>query len=119
MSKNVTFAAALVAGLFASGAAMAVDAAGVVDVYHVNIPVGGGRSGCIQFAGGGLPNGWGCVYGGSAGLAEAINDLLRQAALLPVGNPSKTVECSGMIGTTTALLKYSRLNADPVISGDS
>jgi hypothetical protein len=89
MSRNATFAAALVAGLFASGAAMAVDAAGVVDVYHVNIQVGGGRSGCIQFAGAGLPNGWGCVYGGPTGLAEAINALLREAALLPVNNPSK------------------------------
>jgi hypothetical protein len=81
MRKSTVFAAALVAGMFGSGAAMAFDRIGTVDVYHVNLDVGGDRTGCIQMRSpGALPNGWGCVYG-TGNLANYINDLLREAAL--------------------------------------
>ena len=84
MRANV-FAFALVTSVFTSGAAMAAQATGVVNVSHVNLDVGGGRTGCIQFVGAGLPNGWGCVYRvGSGALSnlntQFINDLLREAA---------------------------------------
>ena len=76
---------ALIAGSLTSGAAMAASATGQVNVYHVNLDIGGGRTGCIQFAGAGLPNGWGCVYKTGAGASNLnityINELLREAAL--------------------------------------
>jgi hypothetical protein len=81
MRTNV-FAFALVASVFTSGAAMALDATGVVNVYHVNLEVGGNRTGCIQLATPGLPNGWGCIYRTGLNLnVEFINNLLRDAAL--------------------------------------
>ena len=94
MSKNAAFAAAVVAGLFASGAAMADDLAGWVDVYHVILQVGGGRLGCIQFRDDWeefvLPGRWGCVYGNSTDMAaKELSALLREAALLPYDNPMK------------------------------
>ena len=83
--KISVFAVALAASAFASGAAMAAQATGVVNVYHVNLAAGGGRTGCVQFVGAGLPNGWGCLYRvGTSALSnlntQFINDLLRKAA---------------------------------------
>jgi hypothetical protein len=84
--RTSVFAFAVVVTSLTSGAAMAFDATGVVDVYHVNLEAAGERTGCIQFSTPGLPNGWGCVYRiGSNSLsnlnADFINSLLRDAAL--------------------------------------
>ena len=83
--RTSVFAFALVATAFTSGTAMAAQATGVVNVYHVSLAASVGRTGCIQFAGPGLPNGWGCVYGlaGSPIInlnIQLINNLLREAA---------------------------------------
>src|SRR5688572_10265306 len=83
--KSKVFVFALFAGVLTSSAAMAIDAQGVVDVYHVNLEVGGNRTGCIQFRQpdtSRLPNSWGCVYRTGLDLnVEFINHLLRDAAL--------------------------------------
>lgn len=80
MRKSILVAAALMAGVCAGGTVKADDAIGKIDVYHVNLAVGGGRTGCIQMRfPNPLPGGWGCVYG-SGTLVDYMNELLRTAA---------------------------------------
>lgn len=80
MRKSILVAAALLAGVCAGGTVKADDAIGKIDVYHVNVTVTGGRTGCIQMRfPNPLPGGWGCVYG-SGTLVDDINELLRTAA---------------------------------------
>lgn len=80
MRKTILVAAAVLAGVCAGGTAKADDAIGKIDVYHVNLAVSGGRTGCIQMRfPNPLPGGWGCVYG-TGSLVDYINELLRAAA---------------------------------------
>lgn len=80
MRKSILVATVLMAGVCAAGTVKADDAIGKIDVYHVNVNIGGGRTGCIQMRfPNPLPGGWGCVYG-SGSLVDYVNELLRTAA---------------------------------------